>query len=219
VSTDFLKSTFGLFDSLSHTVVLDPGAQLLCRFAQERGVELLTAIDDILRISPFRRMMTPGGPMSVAMTNCGAVGWVTDKTGYRYDAVDPETGYRWPAMPQAFLNLAAQAAEAAGFPDFMPDACLVNCYEPGTRLSLHQDKDERDFSQPILSVSLGLPAIFLWGSLRRSDRPRRVPLFHGDVVVWGGPARLTYHGIHQLAEKSHPLAGLVRYNLTFRKAL
>jgi alkylated DNA repair protein (DNA oxidative demethylase) len=218
VSTDFLKSTLGLFDAFSHTVVLDPGAQLLCRFAQARGVELLTAIGDILKISPFRRMMTPGGPMSVAMTNCGAAGWVTDKTGYRYDSVDPETGYGWPAMPQAFLNLAVQAAESAGFPDFIPDACLVNRYEPGARLSLHQDKNERDFGQPIVSVSLGMPAIFLWGSLRRADRPRRVPLFHGDVVVWGGPARLTYHGIHQLAERRHPLAGLVRYNLTFRKA-
>jgi alkylated DNA repair protein (DNA oxidative demethylase) len=179
---------------------------------------LLTAISNILRISPFRRMMTPGGPMSVAMTNCGAAGWVTDKTGYRYDSVDPETGYAWPAMPRMFLNLAAQAAESAGFPDFVPDACLVNRYEPGARLSLHQDKNERDFSQPIVSVSLGMPAIFLWGGLRRADRPRCVPLFHNDVVVWGGTARLTYHGIHQLAEISHPFAGLVRYNLTFRKA-
>jgi alkylated DNA repair protein (DNA oxidative demethylase) len=218
VSTNCLKSTRSFLDSFPYTFVLDPGAQLLCGFAHARAVELLMAIGDILRISPFRYMMTPGGPMSVAMTNCGTLGWVTDKTGYRYDSMDPETGYHWPAMPQSFVDLAAQAAESAGFPEFMPDACLVNRYKPGARLSLHQDKNERDFNQPIVSVSLGMPAIFLWGSVVRSARPRRVPLFHGDVVVWGGPARLTYHGIHQLAESSHPLVGLIRYNLTFRKA-
>jgi alkylated DNA repair protein (DNA oxidative demethylase) len=216
---DFLNPTLDLFESIPHTVVLDPGAKLLCGFAVARGVELLAVIADIVSISPFRHMRTPGGRMSVAMTNCGAAAWVTDRTGYRYDSIDPETRDRWPAMPQSFADFAAQAAEAAGFPNFIPDACLVNRYEPGARLSLHQDKNERDFSQPIVSVSLGMPAIFLWGGHKRSDGQRRIPLFHGDVVVWGGPARMIYHGIHQLAEGSHPLTGPVRYNLTFRKAL
>jgi alkylated DNA repair protein (DNA oxidative demethylase) len=164
-------------------------------------------------------MMTPSGwPMSVAMTNCGDAGWVTDRTGYRYDPIDPETGQRWPAMPDIFAGLAIGAAAAAGFPDFAPDACLINRYEPRARLSLHQDKNERDFGQPIVSVSLGLPAIFLWGGQQRADRPRRVPVIHGDVIVWGGPARMTYHGVSQPAEGRHPLTGAVRYNLTFRKA-
>jgi alkylated DNA repair protein (DNA oxidative demethylase) len=157
--------------------------------------------------------------MSVAMTNCGSVGWVSDRKGYRYDPTDPESSKPWPAMPPEFFNLAANAAAAAGFPDFIPDACLVNRYEPGTRLSLHQDRDERDFNAPIVSVSLGLPAVFLFGSLRRSDRPRRIRLTSGDVAVWGGPARLSYHGIAPLADGEHPLTGRRRINLTFRKAL
>lgn len=157
--------------------------------------------------------------MSVALTNCGQVGWVTDRTGYRYDAIDPVTGRPWPAMPQAFADLAAEAAEAAGFCGFRPDACLINRYAPGARLSLHQDRDERDLDQPIVSVSLGLPAIFLWGGKTRADRPRRVPLMHGDVVVWGGPDRLTFHGVHPLAEGEHVLTGAYRFNFTFRRAL
>jgi alkylated DNA repair protein (DNA oxidative demethylase) len=156
--------------------------------------------------------------MSVAMTNCGAVGWLTDRTGYRYDSRDPDTGRSWPAMPDVFADLAAQAAARAGFVGFAPDACLVNRYEPGTRLSLHQDRNERDFDAPIVSVSLGLPAVFLFGGLRRADTPRRVPLTHGDVVVWGGPARLRYHGVLSLREGDHPLMGGRRLNLTFRKA-
>jgi DNA oxidative demethylase len=164
-------------------------------------------------------MRTPGGfSMSVAMTNCGPFGWVSDPTGYRYSPTDPETGVAWPAMPAAFAELATRAAAAAGFPDFAPDACLVNRYEPGARLTLHQDKDEWDFGAPIVSVSLGVPAVFLFGGLKRSDRPQRVPLEHGDVVVWGGPARLRYHGVAKLEESRHAFAGNARINLTLRRA-
>jgi alkylated DNA repair protein (DNA oxidative demethylase) len=164
-------------------------------------------------------MTTPGGyRMSVAMTNCGSLGWVTDRSGYRYDSIDPESGKRWPAMPDAFLQLAIHAAREAGFPNFTPDACLVNRYEPGTKLSLHQDKDEKDFTQPIVSVSLGVPATFLFGGTRRADKTERIALRHGDVVVWGGPARLRYHGVGPLKDAVHPLLGNTRINLTFRKA-
>jgi alkylated DNA repair protein (DNA oxidative demethylase) len=153
------------------------------------------------------------------MTNCGQVGWVTDRTGYRYDAIDPATSRPWPEMPQIFADLAIEAAEAAGFSGFHPDSCLVNRYAPGARLSLHQDRNEHNFCHPIVSVSLGLPAIFLWGGETRADRVRRIPLFHGDVVVWGGPDRLTFHGVHSLAAGEHPLTGPYRFNLTFRRAL
>lgn len=156
--------------------------------------------------------------MSVAMTNCGALGWVTDRTGYRYDGIDPESGKRWPPMPTAFLKLATSAAATAGFPNFLPDACLINRYEPGAKLSLHQDKNERDFNAPIVSVSLGIPAIFLFGGMERSDKTRRVQVTHGDVVVWGGPARLRYHGVLPLKDSHHPLLGQFRVNITFRKA-
>ncbi|BAC48228.1 alkylated DNA repair protein [Bradyrhizobium diazoefficiens USDA 110] len=170
--------------------------------------------------SPFRRMTTPGGyQMSVAMTNCGERGWITDHTGYRYDPVDPRTGVPWPAMPPAFRDLARRAAEQGGFTGFAPDACLVNRYEPGTRLSLHQDKDELDYAAPIVSVSLGLPATFLFGGMARSDKPRRFRLVHGDVVVWGGASRLAYHGVAPLADGEHALLGRQRINLTFRKVL
>ena len=169
--------------------------------------------------APFRHMTTPGGySMSVAMTNCGGFGWVSDPTGYRYSPTDPETGAPWPAMPAAFAELARQAAAAVGFAGFAPDACLVNRYEPGARLTLHQDKDERDFSQPIVSVSLGVPAVFLFGGLKRKERPQRVALRHGDIVVWGGPARLRHHGVAKLEESSHPFAGGARINLTLRRA-
>jgi alkylated DNA repair protein (DNA oxidative demethylase) len=165
-------------------------------------------------------METPGGyRMSVAMTNCGPAGWVTDRRGYRYEAEDPLTGRPWPAMPALIREIAAAAAAAGGFPGFAPDACLVNRYAPGTKLALHQDKDERDFAQPIVSVSLGLSAVFLWGGLKRSDRPRRVPLAGGDVVVWGGLARLAFHGVAPLEEGHDPLTGGFRLNLTLRRAL
>jgi alkylated DNA repair protein (DNA oxidative demethylase) len=195
------------------------GAVLLRGFARSMQAELVAALRDIAEQSPFRHMVTPGGhSMSVAMTNCGSLGWVTDPGGYRYDAHDPETAKPWPAMPVPFRELARQAADRAGFGDFSPDACLVNRYQPGAKMSLHQDRDEGDFGAPIVSVSLGLPAIFLFGGLKRSDKPRRFRLEHGDVVVWGGPARLYFHGVAPLADGEHALLGRQRINLTFRKA-
>ncbi|WP_159289242.1 DNA oxidative demethylase AlkB [Methylosinus sporium] len=201
-------------------VALGPRAVLLRAFARDRGPELVTAIGAAAEISPFRHMVTPGGwRMSVALTNCGYVGWLTDRSGYRYDTIDPMTGRAWPAIPRLFADLAVEAAEAAGFSAFHPDACLVNRYAPGARLSLHQDRNERDFDQPIVSVSLGLPAIFLWGGMKRADKTQRVPLTHGDVMVWGGPDRLRFHGVHHLADGKHPLTGAYRFNFTFRRAL
>ncbi len=198
---------------------LGPGTAILEGFALPREDGLLAAFDPILKCSPFRHMETPGGfRMSVAMTNCGPLGWVSDRTGYRYDSIDPVSGSHWPAMPPVFRELAAAAAETSGFPHFAPDACLINRYEPGTKLSLHQDRDEHDFRQPIVSVSLGLPAVFLFGGARRSDKTVRVPVQHGDVVVWGGPARLRYHGVAPLKDGFHPALGRFRYNLTIRKA-
>lgn len=199
--------------------LLGPGTAILNGFALEVETELALAMQSVAKLAPFRHMITPGGlRMSVAMTNCGRNGWITDRTGYRYDSIDPETGKLWPEMPLSFARLATLAAEAAGFPLFHPDACLINRYEPGARLALHQDKDERDFAQPIVSVSLGLPATFLFGGMERSDKTRRIPVLHGDVIVWGGPARLRYHGINPLKEGVHPTLGGYRYNLTFRNA-
>jgi len=198
---------------------LAPGATLLRAFASDETRPVLDAVRSIEAAAPFRHMMTPGGfRMSVAMTNSG-IGWVTDRRGYRYDAIDPDTGKPWPAIPSVLSGLASHAAAAAGFHGFTPDACLINRYEPGAKMSLHQDKNERDFRQPIVSVSLGLPAMFLWGGERRSDRPRRIPLESGDVVVWGGPSRLVFHGVDKLPDGTHPLTGSCRYNLTFRQAL
>jgi alkylated DNA repair protein (DNA oxidative demethylase) len=195
------------------------GAVLLRGFAKSFEAELIEALRDIAAQAPFRHMITPGGHrMSVAMTNCGGLGWVTDRSGYRYDASDPETGKPWPAMPPLFRELARQAAAEAGFDGFSPDACLINRYQSGARMSLHQDKDELDFGAPIVSVSLGLPAIFLFGGLKRSDKPRRFRLEHGDIAVWGGPARLFFHGVAPLADGEHALLGRQRINLTFRKA-
>ena len=197
-----------------------PGAVLLRGFCRDRTGALLAAIDGIVAVAPFRHMITPGGyRMSAAMTNCGAAGWITDRKGYRYGARDPESGEAWPAMPPAFLVLAAEAAAAAGYPGFVPDAGLINRYEVGARLSLHQDRNERDFTAPIVSVSLGLPATFLFGGDKRTDKQQRIPLQHGDVVVWGGPARLAFHGVAPLKEGDHPLLGRRRINLTLRKAL
>lgn len=200
---------------------LAEGACVLRGFALEDAPALVARLQaEVLPCAPWRHLTTPGGyRMSVAMTNCGAVGWMSDEAGYRYDPVDPTTGRPWPAMPAEFTGLAARAAAAAGFPGFEPDACLVNLYAPGSRLSLHQDRDERDRSAPIVSVSLGLPATFLFGGLKRSERPQRVALRHGDVVVWGGPSRLAYHGVAPLAAGTHGLLGDCRVNLTFRKAL
>lgn len=217
--------TFDLFDALpadpdaSPAIdTLAPGAVVLRGFARDVEQDLLAAVRDVSAAAPFRNLITPGGlRMSVAMTNCGDAGWVSDRTGYRYDPVDPQSGEHWPAMPEVLRALARRAAEAAGYPGFAPDACLINRYLPGTRLSLHQDRDELDLRAPIVSVSLGLPATFLWGGLRRADRPDRIQLAHGDVVVWGGPSRLVFHGITPLADGDHPLTGHERINLTFRK--
>ncbi len=198
---------------------LAEGAILLRGLARAFERDLLPALHAVIAQTPFRQMQTPGGyQMSVAMTNCGSAGWVTDRSGYRYDARDPQTGQGWPAMPEVFLRLARQAAECAGFVDFAPDACLINRYGPGARMSLHQDRDERDFAAPIVSVSLGLPAIFLFGGAKRSDKPQRYRLQHGDVVVWGGPSRLFFHGVAPLAEGEHAALGRQRINLTFRRA-
>jgi len=199
-------------------VHLAPGAMLLAGFARPQDVALIDAVTAIIAQAPFRHLITPGGHrMSVAMSNCGRVGWVSDRTGYRYDATDPESGKPWPQMPAVFAQIAEQAAAKAGFANFQPDACLINRYEPGAKLTLHQDKDELDFNAPIVSVSLGLPAVFLFGGLNRADKTARYRLTHGDVVAWGGPARLAYHGVMPLADGEHPLLGAQRINLTFRK--
>ena len=198
---------------------LAPGAVLLRGFAGTASAALATELQRVIAQAPFRHMVTPGGlAMSVAITNCGNCGWITDRSGYRYDGIDPESMRPWPVMPEPFLRLACEAAAAAGFDGFAPDACLINRYQPGAKLSLHQDKDERDFDQPIVSVSLGVPATFLFGGKRRADRTLRVPLRHGDVVVWGGPARLNYHGVLPLKAAYHPFAGAHRINLTLRRA-
>jgi alkylated DNA repair protein (DNA oxidative demethylase) len=200
--------------------LLSEAAVVLRGFARDTAARLVAEVDGITAVAPFRNMVTPGGfRMSVGMTNCGRAGWVTDRKGYRYEPVDPVTGNPWPQMPEVFRRLAERAALAGGYPGFEPDACLMNLYEPGTRLSLHRDENERDLSAPIVSVSLGLPAIFLFGGNHRNDRSRRVPLESGDVVVWGGPDRLVYHGVAPLADGNDPLTGSRRINLTFRKAL
>ena len=216
MSMNLLASASG---DISWKEELSPGAVVLRGFASTEEAVLLAALNGVIALAPFRHMITPGGyRMSVAMTNCGSFGWVTDRTGYRYDAIDPESGHPWPQMPDSFLNLAKSAAAQAGFQEFVPDACLINRYEPGARLSLHQDKNERDFGEPIVSVSLGIPAVFLFGGSKRADKPRRIPVTHGDVMVWGGPARLHYHGVMPLKEGYHPFVGRYRLNLTFRKA-
>ena len=198
---------------------LGEGAVILRGAALDDATALLSDLASALERAPLRHMVTPGGfRMSVAMTNCGALGWVSDRAGYRYDALDPEGGRAWPAMPESFARLSTSSAAAAGFDRFVADACLVNRYDPGARLTLHQDKNERDFTAPIVSVSLGLPAVFQFGGASRSERPRRVRLHHGDVVVWGGPSRLFFHGVLPLEDGEHPATGRHRINLTFRKA-
>ena len=202
------------------TLSLGEGGVVLRGFARDQESALVATVDEIAATAPFRNMITPGEfRMSVAMTNCGRAGWVTDRKGYRYTPDDPVTGRRWPPIPPLFRRLAADAADAAGYPGFEPDACLMNLYEPGTRLSLHRDENERDMAAPIVSVSLGLPAIFLFGGHQRGNHARRIALESGDVVVWGGPLRLFYHGIAPLAEGEHPLTGRRRINLTLRMAL
>jgi DNA oxidative demethylase len=194
------------------------GFSLLRGFALPQSEALLAEVARIASLAPFRNMTTPGGQvMSAAMTNVG-LGWVTDPHGYRYSAVDPESGLSWPVVPEVFLDLASRAAEAGGFPGYVPDGCLINRYEPGARISLHQDLDDGDRTAPIVSVSLGLPSVFQFGGLKRNDPLVDFELVHGDIAVWGGPARLAYHGVLPLETGSHPVTGGVRYNLTFRKA-
>ena len=197
---------------------LGPGALLLRGFVLDEAAKLLKAIEAVLQHAPLRHMQTPGGyTMSVATSSCGPLGWVSDPRGYRYAAHDPLSGRAWPAMPALGLALAQQAAARAGYPQFAPDACLINQYQPGAKLSLHQDRDEQDLSAPIVSLSLGLPAVFLFGTPSRQDRPQRYRLVHGDLVVWGGPSRLAFHGVAPLAEGQHALLGRRRINLTFRQ--
>jgi alkylated DNA repair protein (DNA oxidative demethylase) len=210
-----------LFDDATpprFTEPLEEGAALLRGFACNQSAALVEEVERIARVSPFRHLVVPGGhTMSVAMTNCGHLGWVSDRSGYRYDPIDPDTGAPWPAMPAIFLDLARRAASEGGFEQYEPDACLINRYAPGAKLGLHQDKDEKDAWAPIVSVSLGLPATFLWGGKRRADPLRRLKLESGDVAVWGGPARFVYHGVAALKTGEHLLTGAARINLTFRK--
>lgn len=212
--------TLGLSDPApTGDLRLGPGAVLLRGRALADLAQLLADLAAVTSAAAFRHMCTPGGQrMSVAMSNCGALGWTSDRAGYRYTPVDPDTGRPWPAMPPAFRALAQRCAAQAGFPDFVPDACLINRYAPAARMSLHQDRNELALDAPIVSVSLGLPAVFLFGGDTRTERPTRVPLIHGDVVVWGGAARLRYHGISPLAAGDHPQLGPWRINLTFRRA-
>ncbi len=202
------------------TVPLAPGAVLLRGFARDEEQELIATIPTLASAAAFRHMMVPSGHrMSVAMTNSGQAGWITDRKGYRYAMTDPESGKPWPAIPSVFNDLAARAAAAAGYANYAPDSCLVNRYEPGARMGLHQDLNEGDMTQPIVSVSLGLPATFLFGGLKRTGKPQRMILESGDIVIWGGPSRLVFHGVDPLKDGAHPLTGSLRYNLTFRKAL
>ena len=201
------------------TEPLADGAFVLRGFAAANESSLLDAVARIAEYAPFRHMSVRGGfKMSVAMTNCGGLGWISDDTGYRYDPIDPITGHPWPPLPPLFDRLATTAAAAAGFPGFRSDACLINRYAAGAQMGLHQDKNEKDLRAPIVSVSLGLPATFLFGGLRRNITPQRLRLHSGDVVVWGGPSRLAYHGVARLAHGDHPLTGETRINLTFRAA-
>ena len=207
-----------LFGNEPSSERLEEGALLLRGFAGAEASALLDEVSRIEQAAPFRHLVTPGGyTMSVAMTNCGRVGWVSDRTGYRYDRTDPQTREPWPAMPPVFLDLAVRAAAEAGFAGYDPDACLINRYTAGAKLGLHQDRDEHDAWAPIVSVSLGLPATFLWGGKRRSDPVRRLRLESGDIAVWGGPARFVYHGVAPLKGGLDPLTGDVRINITFRK--
>ncbi len=212
-------NTLELFagDAQDTAVSLAPGITLLRASADSR--RLMPLIERLAAAAPFRHLTTPGGQaMSVAMTNCGPLGWVSDRSGYRYSPQDPLTGRDWPAMPEEFERLALDSASRGGFPDFRPDACLVNRYSPGSRLTAHRDADEQNFAQPIVSVSLGLPANFAFYGLQRGGKGRSITLADGDVLVWGGPARLVYHAVRPVKAGHHPATGSYRYNLTFRHA-
>ena len=192
---------------------------LLRAFVLSAEEEILADLANVREATPLRKMVTAGGkPMSVMTASCGGLGWVSDHQGYRYAATDPLTGQPWPAMPASFRHLAQQSAEIAGFPGFEPDSCLINRYAIGAKMGLHQDKDEQDFNQPIVSVSLGVPAVFQIGGHKRSDQALKLPLYHGDVLVWGGESRLRFHGVMPVKAGIHPVLGATRINLTFRKA-
>jgi DNA oxidative demethylase len=214
---------FDLFEDMETTEsgreALGPRAFVLRGFALPYVAQLLPALALVLQAAPFRQMTTPGGfKMSAALSSCGRLGWTSDRRGYRYTETDPDSGLHWPVMPAVFMRLAQAAAAEAGFADFVPDACLINRYEPGAKMSLHQDRNERDMDAPVVSISLGIPAMFQFGGEQRGDKTQRVPLFHGDIVVWGGPDRLRYHGILPIKPAQHPLLGNCRINMTFRKA-
>jgi alkylated DNA repair protein (DNA oxidative demethylase) len=215
----FPHSLFSPTDVAVRDEEIGPGVTVLRHFAAAAAGDLLAAIQEVLLQAPLRHMVTPGGStMSVRMSNCGSLGWISDRRGYRYTSRDPLSDNPWPELPAIVRELTCRAAARVGFSGFVADACLVNCYEPGMNLSLHQDRDERDFDAPIVSVSLGIPAMFRFGGPTRSSPVRNIPLGHGDVVVWGGPARLAFHGIRVIKDASHPMTGRLRYNLTVRKA-
>ncbi|WP_434589080.1 DNA oxidative demethylase AlkB [Pseudomonas sp. R4-83] len=194
-------------------------AWVLRGFALPQVDRLLPELDTVLAAAPLRHMVTPGGfSMSVGTSSCGRLGWITDRRGYRYSSVDPFSGLAWPALPAGFTDLAHTAAEQAGFADFAADSCLINQYVPGAKMSLHQDKDEKAYAAPIVSLSLGLPAMFLFGGFQRSDKCQRIPLLHGDMVIWGGVDRLRFHGVLPIKPGYHPRLGERRINLTFRVA-
>lgn len=207
-----------LFDTPERQEILKD-VVLLRSFVMPVENEVLPALASVIQLAPFRHMTTPGGfAMSVATTNCGDLGWISDQKGYRYAVSDPLTKKVWPQMPASFKQLATQAASVAGFENFAPDACLINRYQLGARMGLHQDKDERDFNQPIVSVSLGIPAIFQVGGFAKGDKTLKLTLYHGDVLVWGGESRLRFHGVMPIKTGYHPALGESRINLTFRKA-
>jgi DNA oxidative demethylase len=212
-----------LFDDLPvptedlHTA-LAPGAVLMRGLGRADDVDILQAVESVIAQAPLRHLQTPGGyTMSIQTTRCGSMGWVSEPGGYRYAPSNPSTRAPWPAMPQCLLDFAVRAATEAGYPDFVPDSCMINQYLPGNKLGLHQDRDERDLRAPVVSLSLGLPAIFLFGGLQRTGKTQRHRLAHGDVVVWGGPSRLAFHGVLPVAEGAHALLGRRRVNVTFRK--
>jgi len=210
-----MTETRSIFDSQAHEILA--GVTLLPCFADSSVLK--PAIQSVCDLSPLRNMTTRRGhSIQVSMTNCGTVGWVSDTRGYRYTTLDPITDAPWPDMPLPLLELARRAANLAGFAGFEPDACLINRYAPGLQMGAHQDRDEQDFSQPIVSVSLGIPARFFVIGERREGKSTPIDLSDGDVVVFGGPARLYYHGVRKLKPNVDPLWGSHRWNLTFRKA-
>jgi len=206
-------------DELDKQVKLAEGAVWLRGFALPEADALWALVSAHLATHPPQQMMTPMGyPMSVKTTSLGDYGWVGNATGYGYARLNPVTNQPWPPIPTLLLSLAQRAANAAGYADYCPDTCLINLYQTGAKMGLHQDKDELDFTQPIVSVSLGVPATFLFGGAKRTDKTAKIPLTHGDVVVWGGASRRYFHGVNAVKLGQHPLLGALRCNLTFRKA-